>query len=338
MDHAPTIAARVGGTAARPSAASRLIDLARRARRLPHPALAAALACLFFFGSPILLLGVVVRTLRWVLGIATAPADPTPVAAPVAAAASRLGLYLAAFVPMVLLLWVWLKRYERRPFWTLGFERADAGGKVLRGLLAAAALYLLIVLPFVTVGWVAPEGGPAGQQGMAALGGVLLALLGFAVQGPAEEIIFRGWLLPVVAARARPWLGVAVSALVFALLHFWNRPFSLPGMIGLTLAGVFFALWALWEGGLWGVCAFHAAFNWIEENVLGLGPVTHPDGAVEGGVLVNLRETAAGPDLLTGGAQGLENALALWLLLAAGSVVLAGLLRRRVAPPGPEAG
>ncbi|MDP9373526.1 MAG: CPBP family intramembrane metalloprotease, partial [Chloroflexota bacterium] len=201
-----------------------------------------------------------------------------------------------------------------------------------------AALYLLIVLPFVTVGWVAPEGGPAGQQGMAALGGVLLALLGFVVQASTEEIIFRGWLLPVVAARSRVWIGVAVSALIFAVLHFYNTPFTPQYLVQLLLAGVFLALWALWESGLWGVCAFHVAINWIQENALGLGAVTAPDGAVEGGVLVNLRETAAGPDLLTGGALGLEDSLVLSLLLAAGSVVLAGLLQRRVAAPGPEAG
>ena len=45
-------------------------------------------------------------------------------------------------------------------------------------------------------------------MGVAAIGIRFLSLLSYFVQGPAEELLFRGWLLSVIGARYRPWIGV----------------------------------------------------------------------------------------------------------------------------------
>ena len=55
--------------------------------------------------------------------------------------------------------------------------------------------------------------------GLTAVGIRFLSLLTYFVQGPAEEVLFRGWLLPVIGARYRPWIGVLVSSLIFSLAH-----------------------------------------------------------------------------------------------------------------------
>ena len=64
------------------------------------------------------------------------------------------------------------------------------------------------------LGYVAFEEGDPNKQGVAALGGVLLVFLGWTIQGPAEEALFRGWLLPVIGVRYSPLLGLILSLLL----------------------------------------------------------------------------------------------------------------------------
>jgi hypothetical protein len=139
--------------------------------------------------------------------------------------------------------------------------------------------------------------------GLTALGIRLLSLLSYFVQGPAEEVLFRGWLLGVIGARYRPWIGVLVSSLVFSLLHAGSHGITLLGFLNLFLFGVFAAFYALAEGGLWGIGAWHAVWNWAMGDLLGFAV----DGTPHPGLLSSVR--ADGPDTITGGAFGLEGGL-----------------------------
>jgi len=67
---------------------------------------------------------------------------------------------------------------------------------------------------------------------------------------------------------------------------------------------VFAAVYALAEGGLWGICAWHAVWNWAMGDLLGFAT----DGTPHSGLLSSIR--ADGPDIITGGAFGLEGGLA----------------------------
>jgi membrane protease YdiL (CAAX protease family) len=131
-----------------------------------------------------------------------------------------------------------------------------------------------------------------------------LSLLSYFVQGPAEELLFRGWLLPVLGARYRPWIGVLVSSLLFSLAHAGSHGITPLGFLNLFLFGTFAAVYALAEGGLWGIGAWHAVWNWSMGDLLGFPN----DGAPHLGLLSSVR--ANGPDIISGGAFGLEGGLA----------------------------
>ncbi len=292
---------------------NRMFVLARQARRLPHILLAIVMVVVFVLLPPLLGLPIFLML-------------PPDSADPLLDALRLVLLLIAQFAPSALALWLWLRFYERRPFWTLGLERAAAPMYYARGFLVGVALFALSVALCAALGYVAPESGPPGQQGLGALGGVLLVYLGWTIQGPVEELLTRGWLMPVVAARYRPWLGILVSSLVFALLHLLNPNLSLLAVLNLCLFGLFAALYTLWEGGLWGICALHAAWNWAQGNVFGLEVSGQ---AVDGGILFNLQER--GPDLITGGPFGPEAGLAVTAVLAVGIAVLAFLLRKTYA-------
>jgi uncharacterized protein len=201
--------------------------------------------------------------------------------------------------------------------WTIGLEGTGAGWKYGRGLLVGLVMFGAVVGLMAALGYVEWENGGTQAQGAAALGGVLLVLVGWVVQGAAEEAITRGWLLPVIGARYRPALGIVLSALVFAVYHSLNPNLSPVAVLNLFLFGLFAALYALLEGGLWGVFALHTMWNWAQGNLFGF-EVSGDEPA--GGMLVNLTE--AGPDLLTGGAFGPEGGLLVTIVLLAGLAVV----------------
>ena len=129
------------------------------------------------------------------------------------------------------------------------------------------------------------------------------------MQGGAEEVLFRGWVLPVLGARYRPWIGLLISSLFFALLHGLNPGLSVLAIINLVLFGVFAGLYAMREGSLWGISALHSVWNWVQGNFFGF-EVSGTNAS--SGTLLNLKETGA--DWLTGGTFGPEGGLAVTII------------------------
>jgi membrane protease YdiL (CAAX protease family) len=212
-------------------------------------------------------------------------------------------------------LWVWLRIANKRPFRSLGFEIPGAPRRILRGALAAGLMVAVTAGLAIIPGASVERGAEA--MGPVALGVGLLSLLSSAVQSSAEEVLFRGWLLPVIGARYGPWIGVLVSSLLFSLAHVTNSRNPLA-LLNLFLFGVFAAFYALAEGGLWGICAWHTVWNWAQGSLLGFTV----SGGAHAGLLVSIR--ASGPDMITGGAFGLEGGVAATavLLIATGMIAL----------------
>ena len=219
-------------------------------------------------------------------------------------------LLITGFVLIYVMLWLWLRFFEKRPFWTLGYETKNALIQYARGFLVGAVMFGATVGILAATNSIAFEKGDPTQQGLAALGGVVVVFIGWAVQGGAEEVLFRGWVLPVLGARYRPWIGLLVSSLIFALLHGLNPGLSAIALVNLVLFGVFAGLYAMREGSIWGISAWHGVWNWVQGNFFGFEVSgTNPSG----GTLLNLMET--GKDELTGGIFGPEGGLAVTIVL-----------------------
>ncbi|MGH3343174.1 MAG: lysostaphin resistance A-like protein [Carbonactinosporaceae bacterium] len=293
-----------------PFADSHLLDLARRARRRPAVTLVTAVSIVLPF----------VAALAGAAAYAAAPAaavlPSTRDHSPLVSATARLLVLLLSFGVMSLLAWLWVARVEQRPFRTLGFERS-AGGPALRGLLLGLTMFAAVAAVLAVLGLATTTGRPADPAVLAAVGATCV---GWAVQGSAEEIVFRGMLLQSVALRFGAGAGVAVSAVVFTLLHVLNPGFTVLAALNLFLVGVFLGRYALRAGSLWGVCAWHAAWNWAQANVLGYSVSgLGADRATGRITIIDVTET--GPDWLTGGAFGPEAGLVTTAVLACGIAV-----------------
>jgi membrane protease YdiL (CAAX protease family) len=294
---------------------SRLFELARQGKRLTHILAVAPLAFLFSFvaqfGSlPIL----VILALLYGLSENVLPLEDM--------SATESGIWMALFLISAFVLvyvfvgaWVWL--FEKRPFWTLGYERRGALMRYGRGLLLGGLMIAVAAGILAAFGAIEVEEGDPSRQGIAAIPGVLIVLAGWIVQGGAEEVLTRGWILPVLGARYRPWVGLATASVLFAVLHGLNPGLSILAMVNLALFGLFAGLYALREGSLWGISALHSSWNWVQGNFLGFAVSGQAAG---GGALLNLAGT--GPDWLTGGEFGPEGGLAITAVLLVGIAMI----------------
>ncbi|MDM8527932.1 type II CAAX endopeptidase family protein [Anaerolineales bacterium HSG24] len=234
---------------------------------------------------------------------------------------------IALFGPVFLLLGLWSYFFEKRPFWTLGFEGTNVLLQYGRGMGVAFVTFSAAVGLAAMMGYIDIEQGSPQRAGMLALDGVIIIFLGWMVQGAAEEVLTRGWMMPIIGARYnRPWLGIIISSLYFGVLHLCNNEISIIAMLNLFLVGLFASLYALWEGGLWGVCGFHSTWNWTQGNILGFEVSGNPQVA---GTLINLEEI--GPDIITGGGFGPEGGLAVTVVLLVSCGVMWWLGRDREA-------
>ncbi|MBP2476229.1 membrane protease YdiL (CAAX protease family) [Crossiella equi] len=277
------------------------------ARRPTGPWLALVVAALVM-----LLVGGTVGAVVNVLATGTLTPDPGTLR-------GQLAMLVGGFLPVAGALWLWIRVKERRPFASVGFTSPPR--HLATGILAAAGSFSLIVLITVLCGQTVVDGPP--RWGV--LGGVLLALLAYAVQASTEELLCRGFLLQALARRWGVLAGVVVQALLFAALHTGNiGGLQVLALVNLVLFGLFTAGWAIAEGGLWGVCGFHLAWNWVQGNVFGASVSGTPVETA----LLDLRNT--GPSVWNGAAFGLEASLVTTAVLLLGCLLVLPRARQAV--------
>jgi len=237
-------------------------------------------------------------------------------------ALGRFLFLVGAFLPMFFQIWIWLWVFERRPLWTTGMERPFLR-KYARGFALGLCMFTAVIALLALFNSVIVETPLVGGFSLLTLAGALLLFLGWMIQGAAEEILARGFLLPVLGVRWGPLAGVVVSSLFFASLHLFNPHLSFISLLNLALFGFFAAFYALYEGGLWGIFAIHAVWNWAQGNLYGFS-VSGVE--ISNGILLDLMEN--GPDWLTGGLFGPEGGLVVTFVLII-SLLLVWLAGRR---------
>ena len=162
----------------------------------------------------------------------------------------------------------------------------------------------------------------------------LLSAVVFAI-GTAiwEEVTFRGLLFRVTEQTFGTWVGVAVSAVVFGVVHGLNPNASLAASVaiilesGILLAAAYFATRTLWLP-----IGLHFGWNFAEDFIFGVRMSGHAGrpAIVDG--------TLTGSSLWTGGVYGLESSI--WAIGMAGILsavlIIISVRRREIVPLAPN--
>jgi len=222
---------------------------------------------------------------------------------------------------VIILIWAWL--FERRGPAAIGFN-SNGLWRFLRGYLIGCGFLIVVVGGLWLVGAYQVEGpGVWAAPTLAALTPILLFAAGFIVQGSSEEVLMRGWIMQTVASRHGIILAVIFNSILFGAMHLGNikpSPAMYAGVANVALFGIFISLYACRERSLWGVCGWHAAWNWL----LGLGFGLEVSGLKlkVAPLIIDLKDTPNTPWWLSGAEWGPEASVFTTAVLLIGIFVL----------------
>jgi membrane protease YdiL (CAAX protease family) len=257
------------------------------------------------------------------LGAAVLITGSTPAAVQWLEALSPGSMLLQAAVTLVsAALFTWLiglrrlrlTRYDLRYF---GGRRAIRWWAVGLGAGAVTTgLALLISVVAGRAGWVS-EAGTFGDYLLQS--GKTIAVL--APAALAEEVLFRGVPLVLLARALGRGTAIVAISILFALAHIPNPNATLLGLGNIALAGIFLGLAFYAPGGIWSAFGAHLGWNSL------LACLDTPVSGVPFEIPM-LDYNAGSPAWLTGGVFGPEGGLAATLALTVAIVVLAPLVNK----------
>lgn len=237
-----------------------------------------------------------------------------------------LGLALFLVVPFLatgLLVLAWVHWVERRSLASIGLTRPGGFASLTRGIGVGVATSFVVVAMIWIAGGYTAQGYAVAFSSPVALMNIAILLPCFIIQAGVEEVIFRGWLMSVLARKFNVFIAITVTCIVFAALHF-GRHTPWHDTVLILAFSLFACAWALKAGSIWSVMGWHAGWNWL----LAVGfevPVTGLDAKMPA-LLVKL--VPQGSAYLTGGTQGPEGSALCGLFFLVGIAVL--LLRDQV--------
>lgn len=228
---------------------------------------------------------------------------------------------LFSFITISLLVFLWVKLVEKREISTLGFFKEHALRDLLVGWLVGFLLFSLVLGLMVLFGFSKAYTMNISTSSILAL---IISLGGWFIQGGTEEVVTRGWLMPVIGVRSNVPLAVILSGSIFGLLHLANAGVTFLSILNVSLFGIFMCLYALKFENIWGVCGVHAAWNCIQGSIFGL-PVS---GNPLNSSLFVFKST--GPDWLSGGQFGPEGSIFTTLVLGISCLIIIALGKKKL--------
>jgi membrane protease YdiL (CAAX protease family) len=290
--------------------------------------------CMFLMGITLHLLGLAEGNVE--IGEGSGPADI------LAYAFLILAMFAASVVPVMLL--------DRRKLGSLGLAFHSRWFRQLcHGLLAGIVFISAIVAVQAAVGTLRLA--PAGVDGIVLLRGFLMNLLVMVGVGFFEELMFRGYLLQVLAegigdfcnylretgraafstAGSAERTGMIVSAVLlsvpFGFVHYFNQGGTLTGAFSTGAAGLVLALAYFRTRSLWVPVGLHITWNFTMGWVYSL-PVsgTHLEP-------LPFVPSVTGPEWLSGGTFGPEGSV---LAFAGMALMAVWFYRSRMMDAAPD--
>ena len=205
----------------------------------------------------------------------------------------------------------------------VGLIRKDFGKLYVTGLIYGTVLMTLVFIALIITG----KADVHGIQMPSPKTLFMFSVIMWIPQGAAEEVMFRGYMIPKVKSlfknneKAGRIAAIAISSAMFSVSHAFNGGFNLTALVNIFLFAVLFALIYERTGSIALTCAAHTMWNMFQGNIFGL--------SVSGNETVpSIIETD-----YTGSDFGPEGTLEATLVIMAALVLFAVMTRRKQSSP-----
>lgn len=99
--------------------------------------------------------------------------------------------------------------------------------------------------------------------------GVLIMFFFFIIQSTAEEVWFRGLLLPIISKRLGIKWGIIINAILFSALHGSNGGVDFLAIVNISLVGILMSYVVIYYESIWEVAFLHMAWNFFQGSFYG---------------------------------------------------------------------
>ena len=205
--------------------------------------------------------------------------------------------------------WLFQRYINREPFSSIGIEFNGYEDDFIFGLLIGFGLIvtgfgILIIFNFISI-----------SSLQFSFIDQLFYLCLFAVVSLNEEIAMRGYILQNLSSSFNKYIALAMSSLVFMIMHIGNPNMSAIPLFNLFLAGLFLGIYCIHRKNLWFPIGAHFTWNYFQGPVLGF--------EVSGNEVNSLFiQRLDGSDLITGGQFGFEGSIILTTFMIIGIIYL----------------
>lgn len=182
---------------------------------------------------------------------------------------SDLGYVLCIVITAILvyLFYKYITKKEKMNWEDLGFSKKHRFLQLINGFLLGIIFVAIYIFILIVMKQVSFEFNRLNSNILYALfmGAIIFCGVAF-----AEEITYRGYIQNLLSKKNK-YIGLIITAVIFALSHLLNSSYSLLSLIYLTIGGILLGLMRMETKNIWFPLGFHIAWNWTEIRVFGLG-------------------------------------------------------------------
>lgn len=197
----------------------------------------------------------------------------------------------------LLLIYLMRKLVDRKSFNSIGFSLASQFRKDLFiGLICGVAMVAVIftILKLTGLIEIAGTGFPTYEL-------ILVAGIMFVI-AVMEELIYRIYLLVNLTLSMNKYVALAITSVLFTLIHANNSGVTLLGLINIFLIAVLLGGYYIYRKNVWFPIAFHFSWNFALGSIFG--------SAVSGNSVPSIfKIDILGSELMTGGEFGFEGSI-----------------------------
>lgn len=219
-------------------------------------------------------------------------------------------LQILTTIPIILLVYLFRRFVDRKPFFTLGFSIKSRISDILWGLLVAIGIIGGGTLILKLFGYIEIIPDVFNSRSL------FLSFALFIIVSINEEVLVRGYILNnLLSTKLNKYLALSISALIFALLHGLNFNLSWIGMLNLLLAGLVLGAAYIFTQNLWFPISLHLFWNFIQGPVLGYNVSGQGTDSL-------LKLNQIGSNSINGGDFGFEGSLVCTILTAVTTLII----------------